>query len=176
MKPTTTQILVFDADVLIHFMQGEAFSDLRLLFPQNRKIVLDCVYQEVEKYTSSKSMLDSAIHQFKFLELVKFPQTIEMMKEFAHLTSNLMDMGKGESACMSFCKFTKDVLVSSNLRDVGAYCKRHNVDLLTTFDLVHEAFHSEVWDETKCNAFITKVLSKGGKLPYRNLKESLTKK
>lgn len=173
MKPTPKQLLVFDADVLIHFMQGEAFSDLRRIFPSNKKIVLDRVYQEVEKYKDSKTMLDSAIDQFKFLEKVKFPLDVNMMQEFAHLTSSIIDMGKGESACMSYCKFTKDVVVSSNLRDVGEYCKRHTIDLLTTFDLIHEAYASKLWTEAACDEFITKVRCKGGRLPFKNLKESL---
>ncbi|AEA44772.1 hypothetical protein [Fluviicola taffensis] len=173
LTPTPNQILVFDADVLIHFIQGESFSDLRNIFPSNRKIVLDRVYMEVEKYKLSKTMLDSAIHQLKFIEIVQFPVNADMMKEYAHLTSAVMDMGAGESACMSFCKFTKDIVVSSNLRDVGEYCKRHTLDLLTTFDLIKEAYNSKLWTEEQYDAFISNVRAKGGRLPFKNLKESL---
>lgn len=70
-----------------------------------------------------------------------------MMKEYAHLTSPLMDLGKGESACLSYCKFTENVVVSSNLKDVLNYCNRHKLAHLTTLDLVLWAFENSVWTE-----------------------------
>lgn len=165
------KILVFDADVLIHFMQAESFSELRNIYPKNKKIILQKVYDELQIYKKSKVMLDSAIHTLKYIEIAPFPLSSEMMKEFAHLTSSLMDMGKGESACMSYCKFTHDVIVSSNLRDVGEYCKRHEIDLLTTMDLIKWALDNDLWTEKVCNRFITKVIKKGGKLPFKSIND-----
>lgn len=165
------KILVFDADVLIHFMQASCFSDLKRIYPENKKAVLQKVYEELQVYKESKVMLDNAIETFKFLQLVNFPLSIEMTKEFAHLVSPIMNMGKGESACMSYCKFTKDVVVSSNLKDVRAYCKRHNIDLLTTMDLLNWAFQNTIYTENECNAFIREVLNKGGRLPFSNMND-----
>lgn len=169
------KILVFDADVLIHFMQAGCFSDLNRIYPENKKVVLQKVYDELQKYQVSKVMLDSAIDKFKFLHFVKFPISIEMTKEYAHLTSQIMNMGKGESACMSYCKFTNDVVVSSNLKDVRAYCKRHNINLLTTMDLLNWAFQNTIYTENECNTFIGEVLKKGGRLPYNSISEYMKK-
>lgn len=169
------KILVFDADVLIHFMQAGCFSDLKRIYPNNKKIVLQKVYEEVQVYKESKTMLDSAITVFKFLEIVNFPLSSDMMKEFAHLTSPIMNMGKGESACMSYCKFTDDVVVSSNLKDVGEYCKRHSIGLLSTMDLVLWALENKLWVEEDCDLFIKVVLKKGGRLPCKTISEYLQK-
>lgn len=163
------KVLVFDADVLIHFMQAGCFSDLKRIYPNNKKVVLQKVYDELQVYKESKVMLESAIHAFKFLSVANFPMNTEMMKEYAHLTSSMMNMGKGESACMSYCKFTKDVVVSSNLKDVGNYCKLHNINLLTTMDLVHWAFINKIYSEEECNEFIQLVLKKGGRLPCKTI-------
>jgi hypothetical protein len=176
MDITEDNILVFDADVLIHFMQAGCFSDLRKIYPKNKKIVLQKVYDEVQIYKESKTMLDSAINIFKFLELVTFPLSTDMLKEFAHLTSPIMNMGKGESACMSYCKFTNDVVVSSNLKDVGAYCRRHNIGLLSTLDLVQWALENSIWSEEDCNNFIKLVLKKGGRLPCATIQEYINRR
>jgi|SRR5690554_3518709 len=168
--------LVFDADVLIHFILAECFSELRNIYPKNSKVILQKVYDELQVYKDSRNMLDSAIYTFKYIQLVSFPLTTDMMKEFAHLTSPKMDMGRGESACMSYCKFTDDVIVSSNLRDVSIYCKQNAIDLLTTMDLVEWAFENELWSEKECDAFITVVLKKGSKLPTRTIRSYIERK
>ncbi|MEX1190433.1 MAG: hypothetical protein WEA99_00575 [Brumimicrobium sp.] len=176
MKISEDKILVFDADVLIHFIKSGSFSELRKILPNNKKVVLQKVYEEVQVFKSSKQILDSAIHVFKFIDLIDFPISTDMMREFAYLTSPLMDIGKGESACMSYCKFTDDVVVSSNLSDVNEYCKRHTIDLLTTMDLVLWAFEEGLWSEEYCDTFITVVLKKGGRLPCKSIKEYQDKK
>lgn len=165
------KILVFDADVLIHFIQAGCFSDLKRIYPKNSKIVLQKVYDELQVYKESKTMLDSAIYTFKFLTLMQFPSDIAMMKEFAHLTSPLMDLGKGESACLSYCKFTQIVVVSSNLKDVKEYCKRQKLELLTTLDLVNWAHENALWTTENCNQVIQLMLKKGARFPCKTIQE-----
>ena len=40
MEIAEEKVLVFDADVLIHFMQAGCFSDLKRIYPNNKKVVL----------------------------------------------------------------------------------------------------------------------------------------
>jgi len=169
MEISEEKLLVFDADVLIHFIQSGCFSDLKRVYPKNKKIILQKVYEELQILKNSKLMLDSAIYTFKFLHLAEFPLSNEMMKEFAHLTSPIMDMGKGESACMSYCKFTDNVVVSSNLKDVGNYCRMHQIPVITTLDLVKWLYDHQIWSEYDCNTFINVVIRKGGKLPFKSI-------
>jgi len=176
MEISEEKILVFDADVLIHFMRAEKFSDLRLFYPNNKKVVLQKVVEELGVYRDSKVMLDSAIHQFKFLDVAEFPLSNDMFKEYAHLTGTFMNMGAGESACMSYCKFTDNVIVSSNLRDVGRYCQRHSIPLISTLDLVQWALENDLWSEGECNQFISTIIKKGGRLPKGTIKEYIESK
>lgn len=53
------------------------------------------------------------------------------MKEFFLLQRTL---GKGESACMIYCRDNRDVLGSSNLKDIKEYCSKNNITYLTTLD------------------------------------------
>ncbi|MGL5785654.1 MAG: hypothetical protein ACRCX4_02375 [Bacteroidales bacterium] len=45
-------------------------------------------------------------------EIIHFALTRDAMKEFALLTRTL---GRGESACMVYCKYNQDVIGSSNV-------------------------------------------------------------
>ena len=54
---------------------------------------------------------------------VKFDPKGNSRLEYARLRNTLL-LGKGESACMVHCRDNKDVLGSSNLRDIRDYCGR----------------------------------------------------
>jgi len=175
MSLSEEKILVFDADVLIHFMQAGCFSDLKRIYPNNSKVVLKKVYDEII-YKDSKNMLDSAIYTFKYISLVDFPVDMAMMKEFAHLTSPLINLGKGESACLSYCKFTQNVVVSSNLKDVKEYCKRQSIELLTTLDLIKWAYENNLWLEQECDQVLQLMVKKGARLPFTSVKAFIASK
>jgi hypothetical protein len=101
MSLSEEKIFVFDADVIIHFMQAQKLADLRLIYPKNQKVILEKVLAELTVFSRSRAMINTAIEEWKLFSVVPFPISTEMMKEYAHLTSPLMDMGKGASACMS---------------------------------------------------------------------------
>lgn len=165
------KILVFDADVIIHFINGDSFSSLKDICPDNEKVILDKVLEELNKNSTTKRMLDSAISVFKFIKSIPFPNSIEMIKEYAHLTSNLIDFGPGESACLSYCKYNENIVISNNLKDVKEYCKRHNIQLITTTDLVLWAYENGLWKEERCDLFLKTVIDKQGKIPCSSIKE-----
>lgn len=79
--------------------------------------------------------------------------------------------GDGESACLAVVRYNKTILASSNLRDIKNYCITHKIDYLTTMDFLCAALTGGIFDESKCNHFLQKVLAAGGKLPVKNRKE-----
>lgn len=174
MELSEEKVLVFDADVIIHFIQANHFSSLRDIYPNNKKIILNQVLSELNKNQTTARMLANMTARMPFIDIVDFPTDTEMMKEYSHLSGPLRDMGRGESACMSYCRFTQDIVVSSNLRDVAHYCKMHRIGYLTTMDLVVWAYKHEVWTESECDAFIRDVKRKGGLLPHDTLAEHLS--
>lgn len=85
-----------------------------------------------------------------------------MLREYAKLNRL---RGKGESACMAYCKYNHDVLGSSNLRDIADYCKENGITYLTTIDFLYFAIKKKVMSIAEAKQFISDVLSKGSKLP-----------
>ena len=77
--------------------------------------------------------------------------------------------GKGESACMAYCKYHKDVVASSNLKDIKNYCLQNNITYLTTMDFLEKALQNQIMTYQECDNFINDVRTKGSKLPNKSM-------
>ena len=151
--------IVLDADVIIHFSKGGLLSLLPKIFPEYDYIVLDKVYDEL---AIVKNQLDNQILYFKNIRKVVFAPTAEMLREYANLKASF---GDGESACMTYCRFTSNIIGSSNLRDIKNYCADHGITYLTTLDFLYYAWYRKLMTDRECIAFINDVTSKGSRLP-----------
>ena len=160
--------LILDADVIFHFRTGDRLLDLFRIFP-NKCLILDKVYEEVTVYNDCKTTIDNLIDT-GFLLKVNFPTNPVIIKEYAWLTGKMMNRGKGESACMAYCLHTKDVIASSNLKDIKEYCKLHSIAYLTTMDFIARAFINQLWKVDECDQFIKKVKAKH-RIPYSSFEE-----
>ena len=108
--------IILDADVLIHFSKAGKLSLLPTILPEYDHTILSAVYEET---LSIRTQIDNQINFLKNMEVLPFNPTGQMRLEYASLRSKY---GKGESACMAFCRFTNNVIGSSNLRDIKEYC------------------------------------------------------
>lgn len=166
-KIDSSKILVFDADVIIHFITGDRLLDLFNIF-SNDCVIIQTVYDELSRNYKTKETLDNLIN-LGTIKVITLSNKFEIIKEFAHLTSSLMNKGRGESACMAYCKFTKDVIASSNLKDIGRYCELHKIPYLTTFDFIYQAYLTDdSWTMDDCDKFISKLVAKH-RIPFDNL-------
>lgn len=160
--PTKTKI-VLDADVIIHFIKADRIALLLDIFPEYSYIILDVVYDELKKNRDTRIVIDNLC---KFMSnrisSVRFSPKGVLLREYARLQNRL---GKGESACMIYCLEHKDVLGSSNLRDIKEYCTINNITYLTTLDFLYYALTRCKMTANECNAFIAMVNAKGSKLP-----------
>lgn len=154
--------IVLDADVIIHFMEANSFSLLPDIFPEYEYVILDVVYNEVSKNSETKNFIDNYLHHFSKLRLETFLPKGESVKEYFSLTRRL---GKGESACMVYCRDNQDVLGSSNLRDIKDYCSQNNITYLTTIDFLYYAFCRKKMTQKECTDFMKAVNTAGSKLP-----------
>lgn len=152
--------IILDADVIIHFVKGEALSCLPKIFPNYDYAILQTVYDEILKPT--RIQLDNQIQYFKNLEKLSFAPKGEMLREYALLSSTL---GKGESACMVYCRHHNDVIGSSNLRDIKNYCLKYQLTYLTTLDFLYYAVKHGVMTVDEANRFVIDVNAKDSKLP-----------
>lgn len=151
--------IVVDSDVLIHFAKGDALSMLPNIFPEYQYIILSNVYDEVK---SLQTQLDNQMRFLKNISLETFAPTGEMLLEYAKLSDTF---GDGESACMAYCKFSHDVVGSSNLKDIDKYCKDNGITYITTVDFLYYAYRRKKMTAKECNEFIQKVRSNGSILP-----------
>jgi hypothetical protein len=105
---------------------------------------------------------------------VHFPDDELYILEYAHLTSiRGLGLGAGESACLVYARFNKNVLASSNLKDIKQYCSFHNIEYVTTIDLLVIGYEKFILTEQECNDFIETVRGTGSKLPEKRFSEIL---
>lgn len=162
---TTKTKIVLDADVIIHFVKAGQFNLLLDVFPEYRYLILDVVYDEVTVNRATKTQIDNTLNFFgNRIANVKFEPKGESRLEYARLRSTLL-LGKGESACMVYCRDNQDVLGSSNLKDIRDYCSRNQITYLTTLDFLYYAFIRKKMTKEDVADFIAEVISKGSKLP-----------
>ncbi len=157
-KSVKTQI-VLDADVVIHFAKGGLLSLLPSIFPDYEYVLLEKVYEEL---LDIRTQVDNQIRFMKNITLLPFNPRGEMLREYAMLKSRF---GKGESACMAYCLFTNNVIGSSNVRDIRAYCEEKKITYLTTIDFLWYAWRKHLMTANEVKTFISEVKSKDSILP-----------
>lgn len=157
--------IVLDADVILHFIKATQFSLLLDIFPEYDYLMLDVVYDEVTVNRNTKVQIDNTLRfMSKRLSCVKFDPKGESRFEYARLRSKLL-FGKGESACMVYCRDNNDVLGSSNLRDIKEYCDENRITYLTTIDFLYYAFLKKKMTKAEIYSFIATVKANGSNLP-----------
>lgn len=153
--------ILLDSDVIIHFEKGDRISTLIKLF-QGRLILLDVVDQELRKNQNISIILDNMV-RMKSLSLMPFPsKELNVLKEYAQL---IKTKGKGESACLAYCKHHPNIIASSNIKDIKEYCVENQIAFLTTMDILCIALQRKVLTEKECDSFIQKVRASKSKLP-----------
>lgn len=161
--------ILIDADIVSHFITAGEILHIGKIF-KNQIVILDIVYNELERYKAKKTEIDNIIN-FKILEKIAFPiNEIAMRKEYLWI-KNKMFKGDGESACLAYVRFSNDIIGSSNLRDIAPYCKMHDIEYVTTMDFLYEALKIGYFTENRCDQFIAKVLKAGSKLPVNCIKD-----
>jgi predicted nucleic acid-binding protein len=159
--------IILDADVIIHFCKGEQIGILPQIF-SNKLYVPDIVYKES---LSRKFQVEiDNLFNFKLAYELEIKSDLKVFAEYNRLKKLF---GKGESACLAYCRFHDDVIGSSNLSDIRLYCETNNIMFLTTMDFLAEALHTGKMDEATCDYFIYNVKSKGSRLPFNTIAEFL---
>lgn len=161
--------IVLDADVIIHFAKGGRLSQLPSIFPDYEYVLLEAVYEEL---LDIRTQIDHQMALLKNITLLPFAPHGEMLREYAMLRCRF---GKGESACMAYCQFTHNVIGSSNLRDIRAYCEEKKIVYLTTMDFLWYAWRKGMMTPAEISAFITEVKQKGSKLPEVEIEKYVCK-
>ncbi len=167
------RIILIDADVVSHFITGNEIDVIHLVFPGNQIYLLDKVHAELQNWPSIKirEKLSQLLSKKGPIKLMPFPEdNEEVKKEYFHI-KNLQFKGDGESACLAVARFGKNILASSNLKDIQHYCTLHKIDYLTTMDFLCEAKKIQLFNDERCDKFIEAVRASGSKLPCKKMAE-----
>jgi predicted nucleic acid-binding protein len=152
------KIILLDCDVISHFIANASINDLVRIFEPHQCVVLDYVFNEVAARPMRLAFLQPLIHSGK-IKKMDFPEDSEINIEFARIKSKKPIIGDGERACMAVAKFKRNVVASSNYRDIAPYCTEHNIFYLGTLDILTVAVNKGIYDENKCDEFITNALT-----------------
>lgn len=159
--------IVLDADVINHFAKGGCLDMLPRILPEYQFVVLNIVKNELPIIL--QPMLDKLISREKTIKEVHFGDTDGEKKEYFRLTAtNGLHLGKGESACMVYCKYHHNVVGSSNTKDIIQYCNDNGIVFLTTNDFLYYALRRKLLTAEQISEFVTKVNSMGSYIPEVN--------
>jgi predicted nucleic acid-binding protein len=168
-KKKSDKIILADADVISHFITAGEIIFLPKIFPYKIK-VLDKVYAELKKFPHREREVANLINH-RLIEELKFPdENAEIKREYSWIKSKMFK-GDGESACLAVARYQKNILASSNLKDIISYCTMHQIPFLTTMDFLCEALRKGIFTEERCNDFIKNVLAAKSKLPVSKMKD-----
>jgi len=168
MATKTEKLILLDADVISHFISGGQFALLPSIF-KNKKVLLDIVATELRASKKFKTYINNVIGT-GFIKEINFQGNKQVGMEYAKL---IKTFGKGESACMAYCKFNNDILASSNLKDILTYCEDNGITYLTTMDFLAEALKANQLTEKECDNFIRNVKTAGSRLPVDTIADYL---
>ena len=159
----TDKIILIDADVISHFIVANEIITLPSIFPY-RINILDKVYDELKRFPKRNIEVENLL-RYKLIDLIEFPEDNEVIKKEYFYIKKVLFKGDGESACLAVARYNKNILASSNLKDIKSYCIMHKIEYLTTMDFLCEALNKGIFDMQRCNDFIEKVIKSGSKLP-----------
>lgn len=162
--------IVLDADVIIHFYKGDMLSMLPTILGEYDHVVLSKVYAELSR--KERHCVDMISSTFKTFTIIDYNPSGDELREFAELNKT---RGKGESACMAYCKYNNDVIGSSNLKDIRTYCEENGIIYLTTFDFLYFAIHRGKISLDEAKQFIQTVKDNGSKLPNEDIETFVSK-
>jgi hypothetical protein len=169
---SSNRVILIDADVVSHFVTGNEADALHQIFPENPIYMLDKVHAELQRWASPRMLsVVSALLSKRKIHLMDFPEEDEIIKKEYTWIKSMMFKGDGESACLAVAKYQKNILASSNLKDIKSYCVTHKIDYLTTMDFLCEALRTGLFDEVRCNRFVSLVLTANSKLPVKKMSD-----
>ena len=149
------KIILIDADVISHFIACSEIIYLPKILEPHKIVILENVYSEVARIHSRKTILDNLLATVRNIRKEPFPITnLDIKKEYALIKKNHPLIGDGERACMAVAKYTKNVVASSNFRDIVPYCQANKILYLGTLDILTVALNKGIFDSDRCNLFI----------------------
>jgi predicted nucleic acid-binding protein len=155
MEMNRTVFILVDADVIIHLFKADKISLLNDLYP-GRIRMLDVVLAELLANRTVCKIVENMFN-LKLAEEIAFPTSSNQAMFHEYLMLTRMHKGKGESACLVYCKHHKHIIASSNTKDILDFCETHDIAYLTTLDILSIALKRGMLTEAEINGLIRKI-------------------
>ncbi len=168
---STEPPLVLDADFLSSFAWVKRLDILEALY-SGRMVVLEEVLEELREVPHLASRVELSIRRGHIRTETMLADSPEALRLATLLDSGRY--GRGEASCMAYLTERDGILASNNLSDVKAFCIKYGKRLLTTADVLCQAYEMGLTNLTKTDEIWAGMLSKQRKLPASSFTDYLS--
>lgn len=152
------KIILVDSDVISHFISVGQIDCLSEILKPNLLFVVDNVYNEIIRHPSDthrKEEVDGWIKRCK-INKIPFPFLNENIRlEYYKIKKDYgIKIGDGERACMAMARYGKEVIASSNFRDIKEYAEINGIEYIGCLDILYIAWKKGYFTKEQCNSFI----------------------
>ena len=167
------KVILVDSDVISHFMAANKIDDLPRILAPHHLLIVDQVYRESSYhpfFEDRKEELDNWIRRCHIMR-IPFPDCNQDIRvEYYKIKKENPRFGAGERACMAIAKYGKQVIASSNFRDVADYCNANGIEYIGLMDILKIATRKEIYTIEICNQFIYDIkIINDAKLPVYDI-------
>lgn len=168
---STEPPVILDADFLSSFAWVNRLDILEGLYSK-RMIILEEVLEELSRVPHLASKVKLSIRNGHIKCEAMFADSPEAIQLAKFLETGRY--GTGEASCMAYLTQHDGILGSNNLSDVKAFCIQNNKRLLTTADVMYQAYEKGLINLDEADKIWTDMLSKRRKLPASSFSEYMS--
>lgn len=153
------KIILVDSDIVRHFIVAGRIDDLPEILSPNLIFIVEDVYNELARDPDRKKTVDNWL-QAKHIARISLPFHNEnIRREFYRLKKEDWKKGDGERACLALARFNKEVIASSNFRDIKDYADCFGIEYLGCIDILYIAWKNQFFSEEDCDCFISDAIN-----------------
>ena len=168
---STEPPIILDTDFLSSFAWVDRMDILENLYSK-QMVVLEEVMEELREVWHLASRVELSIrnrHIRSGIMLANSPEALQLAKFL-----ELGRYGTGEASCMAYLTQNDGILASNNLSDIKNFCTQNKKRLLTTADVLHEAYEIGQINLDEADEIWAGMLAKKRKLPASSFTEYLS--
>ena len=165
---STEPPIILDADFISSFAWVDRLDILEGLYSQ-RMIILEEVMEELERVPHLAARVKVCIRNGHVKRETMFADSPEALQLAKYL--EIGKYGSGEAACMAYLTQHDGILGSNNLSDVKYFCIKNKKRLLTTADVMFQAYKTKIISLGEADTIWADMLSKKRKLPTPSFSE-----
>ena len=163
--------IILDADFLSSFTWVNRLDILEGLYSK-RMIILEEVLEELNRVPHLASKVKLSIRNGYIKRESMYADSPEALQLGKFLETGRY--GTGEAACMAYLTQHDGILGSNNLSDVKEFCIQNKKRLLTTADVMYQAYETNLVGLEEADKIWSDMISKRRKLPALSFSEYMS--